>query len=855
MAEDKKDENKSKIKLSLKKVDSAKIRLASKDSAKGGAVTVQVKRTGARTPNKDSRVSTENAGGISESERLKRLELLKNAKFAEKKTKVSLSMPVGIKRELPPQPTEVKPVEKKKEEVAPKKVIEKEKVEVKKEVAKKIELPPLTKKSMPKKEVSRAESGRNMPLVLPTLVERPKPQEIKKVEQKSSPANKVLPNKISLKKNWDDGSDKKTTTKPKVGEQKRRGKMTLTTVLDDSERHRSLASIKRARAKEKKERLLQGIEEKTQEKIIRDVIITEAITISELASRMAEKTADVIKELMKLDIMATANQIIDADTAEIIVQEFGHRFTRVAESDVEERIKDTIETDEGKLQSRAPVVTIMGHVDHGKTSLLDALREARVAEGEAGGITQHIGAYQVSLDKSDNNVSGKITFIDTPGHAAFTEMRARGTKVTDIVILVVAADDGIKDQTIEAINHAKAAKTPIIVPCNKIDKPEANSQMLKTALLSHEIVVEEMGGEVMFVEVSAKKKIGLDKLKEAILLQSEVLELKANPDTQARGTVIEARIDKGRGTVATVIISKGTLKVGQIVLAGNATGKVRALSNDLGKNIKQALPSTPVEVVGLDKAPAAGDELVVVENEKIAREITEYRIKKEKNIRAAADSKMAMDKLFNAPEKNKYLTVIIKADVHGSIEAITGSLAKLNNDEVDVKVVHSAVGGITESDVTLAKASDAMIIAFNVRANNQAKELAARDDIDIRYYSVIYDVVDEAKAALEGLLTPEKKEEFIGYAEIREVFSTSKFGKIAGCYVTEGNVKRGAGVRLLRDSVVIHEGTLKTLKRFKDEVKEVASGYECGMAFENYDDIKVKDVIEAFEIVETKRTL
>ena len=620
-----------------------------------------------------------------------------------------------------------------------------------------------------------------------------------------------------------------------------KGRKITVTNFDQEDRQRSLASVKRAREKARRHMA----ESTPKDKLFREVIIPETITVGELANRMSEKSADIVRSLMKLGVMATINQSIDADTAELIVTEFGHKFKRVTDADVEKVIEEEGDAEE-TLKSRPPVVTIMGHVDHGKTSLLDALRSADVAAGEAGGITQHIGSYQVELPGK-----GKVTFIDTPGHEAFTEMRARGAKVTDIVVLVVAADDGIMAQTVEALNHAKAAGVPIIVAINKIDKPDANPTRVRNELLQYELVSEELGGDVLTVEVSAKQKLNLDKLLEAILLQAEMLDLKANPERAAIGSVIESRIDKGRGVVATVIVQRGTLKVGDIVVAGTAYGRVRALLDDKFETIREAGPSSPAEILGLSEAPMAGEQFSVVTEEKQAREIVEYRSEKAKKAKAVAESKTAMDRLFAGGQQDKKrLAVVIKGDVQGSIEAIAGSLEKITNDEVEVKVIHSAVGAVTESDITLANASNAMIIAFNVRANAQAREMANRDKIEIRYYSIIYQVVDEVKAALTGLLSPIHREQFIGYAEIREVFNITKVGKVGGCMVTEGFVKRGAGVRLLRDNVVIHEGKLKTLKRFKDEVKEVQQGYECGMAFENYEDIKPKDVIECYEIIQ-----
>ncbi len=638
---------------------------------------------------------------------------------------------------------------------------------------------------------------------------------------------------------------------PRRDEPRRRtGKMTISQALDEegAERMRSLASVKRAREKEKqRQKALAG----EQLKVIRDVVLPETITVQELANRMAERGADVIKSLMKMGIMATINQPIDQDTAELIATEFGHRVRRVSAADVEIGLEGA-EDETEHLRSRWPVVTVMGHVDHGKTSLLDAMRQTDVAAHEAGGITQHIGAYQVTRPNGQ-----KITFIDTPGHAAFTEMRARGANVTDIVVLVVAADDGIMAQTIEAIHHARAAKAPIIVAINKIDKPDANPQRVRQELLQHELVTEEVGGDVLAVEVSAKTKQGLDRLEEAISLQAEILELKSNPDRAASGAVIEARLERGRGVVATLLVQRGTLRVGDILVAGSEWGRARALLDDRGQPIEEAGPSTPVEVLGLQAAPLAGDNFAVVENESKARQVSEFRTSREREKEAAASARGTLEQMFSkiTAGEGKELPVIVKGDVQGSIEAIVASLATLATSEVGVRVLHAAVGGINESDITLARASNALIIGFNVRANPQARELARRDKIEIRYYSIIYNVVDDIKAALSGLLSPTLRENFLGYAQIREVFNITKVGKVAGCMVTEGVVRRGAKVRLLRDNVVIHEGSLKTLKRFKDEVREVKEGFECGMAFENYDNIQVGDQIECFDVEQVTRAL
>lgn len=616
---------------------------------------------------------------------------------------------------------------------------------------------------------------------------------------------------------------------------------------DQQGRTRSMAAIRRAREKERKK--LFGQEE--QQKIVREVILPEFITVQELANRMAERSTSVIRELMKMGVMATINQIVDADTAELIVAELGHKTKRVSDSDIEIGL-DVEEPKDEIMLPRAPVVTIMGHVDHGKTSLLDALRETDVVTGEAGGITQHIGAYSVTLPSHK-----KITFIDTPGHAAFSEMRARGANITDIVVLVVAADDGVKQQTIEAIHHAQAANVPIIVAINKIDVPGADPTRVGSELLQHGIYLESMGGEILSVQVSAKKRLNLEVLEEVILLQAEMLDLKANPDRRAYGAVVEAKQEKGRGSVATVLIQKGTLRVGDAFIAGCEWGRVRALLDDKGRKIEQAGPSKPVEVLGLDNTPVAGDDFMVVENEIKAREVAEFRTRRRREKEIASSARGSLEQMFSqiAAGERKDLPLIIKSDVHGSLEAIMGSLEKVSTDEVKARILHAGVGSINESDVALARASNALIVGFNVRANPQAREAAGRDHIDIRYYSIIYNLIDDIKSVLSGLLAPTLKEKFLGYAEIRQVFNITKVGKIAGCFVTEGIVKRGAKVRLLRDNVVIHEGNLKTLKRFKDEVKEVRDNFECGMAFENYNDIQEKDVIECFEVEEIARSL
>jgi translation initiation factor IF-2 len=645
--------------------------------------------------------------------------------------------------------------------------------------------------------------------------------------------------------------DRNARSKGARDDNRRAGKLTVNQALTGGEggRQRSVAAMKRKQERMRQKAMGGG---DSREKVVRDVQVPEAIVVQELAYRMAERVADVVKSLMNMGLMVTQNQTIDQDTAELIIEEFGHNIVRVSDSDVEQVI-DTVDDKPEDLVNRPPVVTIMGHVDHGKTSLLDAIRHAKVTAGEAGGITQHIGAYQVKTDSG-----AVLTFLDTPGHAAFTSMRARGAQVTDIVVLVVAADDSVMPQTIEAINHAKAAKVPMIVAINKMDKPAADAQRVRTELLQHEVIVEAMSGEVQDVEVSAHTGQGLDNLLEAIALQSEILELKANPKRAALGAVIEAQLDVGRGPVATVLVQNGTLKQGDIFVVGEQWGKVRAMENDHGERVKEAGPSVPVEVLGLNGTPEAGDVLNVVETEAQAREIAEYRHQAAKDKRAAAGAATTLEQMMakaKADENVAELPILVKADVQGSAEAIVQAMEKIGNDEVRVRVLHYGVGAITETDVGLAEASGAPVIGFNVRANASARQSANQKGVEIRYYSVIYDLVDDVKAAASGLLSAEVREKFIGYAEIKEVFKVSNVGKVAGCLVTEGVARRSAGVRLLRDNVVIHEGTLKTLKRFKDEVSEVISGQECGMAFENYDDIRPKDVIEIFEREEVERTL
>ncbi len=719
-------------------------------------------------------------------------------------------------------------------------------------------------------EASRAEEKK--------LLEQNK-QEIKSLDKESKPKEAKDPNKIpdsinleppdltgskkrtktesnqktSYESKTRDNSEKTNFKSTKLNENKRRsGKITITQALgDDGGRQRSIASLRRRQEKEKRQMLETSLE---REKIIRDVQIPDTpLTVQELANRMAERSADLVKKLMTNGIMVTKNQAIDIDTATLLVEEFGHHAIRVSDADVEDVIINIDDKTEDTKSPRPPVVTIMGHVDHGKTTLLDSLRKTNVVSSEAGGITQHIGAYQITLNNNQ-----KLTFLDTPGHEAFSNMRSRGATITDIVVLVVAADDSVKPQTIEAINHAKEAKVPMIVAINKIDKQGSDPNKVRTELLQHGIIVESMSGDVLETEISATNGTGLEKLLENITLQAELLELKTNEKRPAEGTVVEAKLDMGRGPVATVLVQKGTLKKGDIFVVGQQWGKVRALFNDKKEKIDLALPSTPVEVLGLNGTPEAGDILNVLPSEAKAREISLYREQNIKNKKNTAGMGSSLDQLLakaKEDEKLSFLPIIVKSDVRGSGEAIVHAMEKIKSEEVEVRVVHSGVGAITESDITLALSSNSIIIGFNVRANTAARESASQKKIDIRYYSIIYDLVDDITKAAEGLLSPEIRETFIGYAKIQEVFKITGVGKIAGCLVTEGHARRDVGVRLLREDVVIHTGKLKTLKRFKDEVKEVQSGQECGMAFEAYEDIRKDDVIEIFTTQEVARTL
>lgn len=629
----------------------------------------------------------------------------------------------------------------------------------------------------------------------------------------------------------------------------RRGRLTISTATAGDERQRSLAAYKRAQAKKRAAEMGGQV---PQERQAKEVTVPEAITVQELAQRMAEKANAVLKTLMNMDVIATINDTLDQDTAQLVVEEFGHKIKRVSESDVEIGLVGDEDTDTDK-EPRAPIVTVMGHVDHGKTSLLDALKKTDVVSGEAGGITQHIGAYQVPID------GGKITFLDTPGHAAFTQMRARGASVTDIVILVVAADDGVMPQTIEAINHSKAAGVPMIVAINKMDREGADPTRVRNELLQHEVVVETFQGETQEVEVSAITGAGLDKLKEAIALQSEILELKANPNRAAEGVVVEAKLEKGRGPVATVLVQRGTLRVGDIFVAGAESGRVRALINDKGAQVKEATPSQPVEVLGLNGAPAAGDNFAVVENEARAREVANYRQDQmRKRRQAASATPKTLESIFSNlkdAEGQQTFDVVIKGDVMGSVEAITQALEKAGNDDIQCRVIHGAVGGITEADITLAEASNALVIGFNVRPNKQARDAAEADGVTIKYYAIIYDLIDEVKAAMIGQLGPEYKENIIGRADIKDAFQAGKAGKAAGCMVTDGAIRNDLKARILRDDVIIYTGQIENLRRFKDDVKEVKSGQECGLTFENYHDFKSGDVLEVYELEEIERVL
>ena len=677
----------------------------------------------------------------------------------------------------------------------------------------------------------------------PANIPAKKDPELVKESARNIKSESAASKKKDLKK-----TEKEKTDRFNKGEKKRRsGKLSISQALNEEERQRSLASIKRRQEKARKKPITDDV---PKEKISRNVIIPETITVQELSNRMAERGVDVIKSLMTQGVMVKINDILDSDTAQLIAEEFGHTVTRVSEADIEEGLSSVDDKDEDK-KPRSPVVTVMGHVDHGKTTLLDAIRESNNVSGEAGGITQHIGAYQTRV--KDNK---KITFIDTPGHAAFTSMRARGAKVTDIVVLVVAADDGVMPQTIEAINHAREAEAPIIVAINKIDKPDADPNATRNSLLQNEIVVEEMGGDIQSVELSALTKKGIDDLIEAILLQADLLELKANPDRPAEGFVIEAKLDKNRGPAVTTIIQRGTLRIGDILVIGQYSGKVRSLINDQGEVVKECYPGDPIEILGMSQTPEAGDILTVVESDSRAREVSEYRQRKSKAPTANL-TKANLDQLFSKSNQTqkKEILIVVKADVQGSSEAIKEALLSLGNEEVSCRVIHVGAGAISESDITLAEASKALILGFNVRANNQAKEAAEKFGITILYHSIIYDLIDDVKSLLEGKLDPELRSTVTGMAEVLEVFKNSKVGNIAGCNVLDGKMVKGLHAKLLRDDVVIYDGLLSTLRRFKDDAKEVNAGQECGLSFDNNQDIRPGDKIECYKVDEIKRTI
>lgn len=803
--------------------------------------------------NAEEDVELESLGGLTRDERSKRLAVLKKAQeildqeeaeAAEKKKLAGENAEQIVESNL--EEEDVKPVEQEKLEHTD---IVKEVVEAKKK-AKALRKEMLEEIVLPEAKQTGAFTFSN--LINKSEKIKEEPQAVVKQDEKTvKPLKQISKSDVVVdEEELDKKTKEKSQIKSKLEEYRRsHQKINVKDVFEEDEEDVVKRPVLRKKRKDKYRKKFAPV----QEKLSRDVLLPDIITVSDLANRMSEKATDVVRELMKMGELVTPNTEISSETAEIVIEAMGHTCKKVSDSDVERVFADLADLTKGELMARCPVVTIMGHVDHGKTSLLDAIRQTDVAAGESGGITQHIGAYQITL-KDGNH----ITFLDTPGHEAFTAMRARGAKVTDIVVLVVAADDGIMMQTVEAINHAKAAGVPIIVAINKIDKPEADPNRVKNELLNHSLVPEEYGGDIMTVEVSAKAKLNLDKLEEAILLQAEVLELKANYESAAFGTVIEAKIDKGRGAVSTVLVQKGTLQPGNIVVTGTNFGRVRLIYDDKGKSIPAATPSQPVEIIGLDGAPTAGDLFAVVDSEKQARDIVDYRVRKERAMKSSTiGAKSSVEDMLARVKEGtlKELPIIVKADVNGSMEAIVASLAKIQSNEIKAKLVHAAVGGITESDVILAKATGALIVGFNVRANTGAKALSEKDKVDIRYYSIIYNLIDEVKSIMSGLLDPERKEIYIGMVEIRQVFNITKVGKVAGSFVTDGVVRRGSGVRLLRDNIVIYEGKLKTLRRFKEEQKEVKKDFECGIALENFDDIKEGDRIEAFEVVEEKKTI
>ncbi len=781
-----------------------------------------------------------NASELLDSEKAHRLKVLKEAIKADEENRIKAEEEAKIRAEEEAKRA-AQEAERKAREEAEQKRLGAEKQEKEKEKREEVKPASSVQSSAPKK----AEHKKSFPDKKPAVS-----QPMMSPEEAEAAENRRIKNSFKRREIHDDegrGYSRRTNNEDKW----RGGRINMSALMrgdEEEERGRSLASIKRAREKERQKMAGPA---KPAEKVYREVIIPETITVQELAARMSERGADVVKALMKMGVMATITQTIDADIAQIIVEEMGHKAKRVNEADVEDNLRDAPDAEETKMP-RPPVVTVMGHVDHGKTSLLDNLRSTDVAAHEAGGITQHIGAYQITLEDGQ-----KVTFIDTPGHAAFTEMRARGAKVTDIVVLVVAANDGIMPQTIEAITHAKAAGVPIVVAINKIDVAGANPEKVRQDLMQHGVFVESLGGDVLSVEVSAKKKINLDKLVEAILLQAEMLDLKANPDHTAEGAIIEAKMEKGRGSVATVLVQRGTLKQGDIFVAGKDWGRVRAMVDERGQRVSEAAPSFPVEVWGFQSTPSAGDDFIVVNDENRAREVAAYRQRKEREALQVRSTRSAVEQMFDKIKagESKELPVVIKADVQGSVEALSATLNKISTDKAKVRILHAAVGAINESDVTLAKASSALIIGFNVRANTLARTAAKRDGIEIRYHSIIYNVADDIHAALEGMLAPELKEKILGYAKIRQVYNISKVGKVAGCMVKEGIMKRGAHVRLLRSNVVYHDGMMAQLKRFKDDVKEVREGYECGMSFENFNDIQVDDTVECYEIEEVAAKL
>jgi len=846
--------------LSLRRTETGAVK-QSFSHGRTKTVVVETKRRRVLTPKKPGEKATEDKSGAPEETKAKKPskksegdkpqgEILRTLSEDEKHARAAVLLQARKEGEERRKREEAERVERESREAAEKAKLEVERKRLAEEDAKRAKEAEERKKAEEAAQALLEEEERERKKRAEAKANKGKPaqaaEEKPKDEDPDNPLAKLGGRLKTKRKNIESRGDAKS----KEPARRRTGRLTIANALDDDERQRSLASVKRAREREKLARQKRG----DQQQVKREVVVPETITVQDLASRMSMRAVDLVKEMMKQGQMVTANETIDADTAELIVEELGHAVKRVAESDVEEGLFAEADTDDD-MQPRPPVVTIMGHVDHGKTSLLDALRQTDVVAGEAGGITQHIGAYQIEVGKDKK----KVTFLDTPGHAAFTQMRARGASVTDIVILVVAADDSIMPQTVEAINHAKAAEVPIIVAINKIDKQDSDANRVRTDLLQHEIQVESMGGEVQDIEVSALEKINLDGLLEAILLQAELLELKANPERAAEGSVVEARLDKGRGPVATFLVQRGGLKRGDIVVVGSEWGKVKALTDDKGAKVDVAGPAFPVEVLGLNGAPEPGDQFAVVDSEARAREVAEFRDRKKREHDVAKSSGTSLEQMMAQLQdaEIKEMPLLIKGDVQGSVEAIVSSLEKMSTEEVRVKVLHTGVGGITESDVILAGATGSPVFGFNVRAPKKVREEAEKEGVEIRYYSVIYDLIDDVKGVLSGMLDPELRETFLGNAEILEVFSITRDGKkkVAGCRVTEGQVKRGAKVRLVRDDTVIHEGELSQLKRFKDDVQDVPMGQECGMSFANYEDLKAGDVIECFAVEKVARTL